>query len=118
MREFLRSPDTIQNLKRAGICLQATRAIVNITARKPKKGAEPTLVTLSRGVVQQVARDKVKELLPLLSTDPELDVAETTVGLLVTLGHALARFAQYLEYPAQIWMLSRRYNPHGYPASM
>ena len=46
-------------------------------------------------------------IIPLLPTDPDLNVIAPFVALLVTQGH-------YAEYPARLWKMCRDFNPDGY----
>ena len=53
-------------------------------------------------------------IIPLLPTDPDLNVIAPFVALLVTQGHIVVRFAQYAEYPVRLWKMCRDFNPDGY----
>ena len=72
------------------------------------------LVRLGRGEVQKKTSDDLCRILPLLGTDPVLDIAATVVSLLPTECHILARFGEYNKYPTRLWKLCRFYNSAGY----
>ena len=58
------------------------------------------------------------DMLPRLKNDPNTDMKQCVLRLLVTQGHIIIRFNQYGEYPAKLWKLSKKYNPMLYTSAI
>ena len=112
------SPSSGSSLREAALCLRLTLHAINITAQKRTTPAGacrlPTLVRLGQSEVQRAASETLRDLLPRLHLDPQLDVSNAFWRLLVTQSHLVIRFREFLEYPTRLWRLCRRFNPDGY----
>ncbi|CAK0814231.1 unnamed protein product, partial [Prorocentrum cordatum] len=116
-REWYDAPATVGDLKRASLCLQLTGIATSISAQKQSGDREPTLVRLGRGEVQERVSARLGELIPLLAQDACLDCAGALADLLRTASHVVGRFDEYQTYPTELWRLTKRYNPDGYPTA-
>ena len=66
------------------------------------------------GEAQRRTSQLLSEMLPLLSSDPQLHQDTTIMNLLRTESHIIIRYEQYLDYPSALKNLCKCYNPVGY----
>jgi len=120
VKAFYEHPQTPQLLRRACLCLRLTLFAVSLTAQKSSidKPREPIMVRLGRGEVETRTATLFTEIVRSLPNDPELDRDDALCGLLLTQAHTVIRFNQHRRLLAQVWKLTRKFNPVGYAAEI
>ena len=74
----------------------------------------PILVRLGKSEVQERTAALFAEIVPLLTTDPAIDLRNTFNSLMVTQIHLIIRFGMYDRFPNRLWRLTKKYNSSAY----
>ena len=116
VQRYFADPASLAHLKRTSLSLQLTGIATGITGESNEHHAdlEPNSVRLAKGAVESAVCGRLEMLLRNLWRDPALDAGAAMIQLLCTTSHLVIRFAQYRNYPMQLWQLVSRYNPKNY----
>ncbi|CAK0899812.1 unnamed protein product [Prorocentrum cordatum] len=119
LRELLADPDCQKHLHKVALCLRVALYATCLTAQSADlEGRPPLVARLGDGEVQAKTTQDLAEMLPLLGSDPELDVADAVKALLTTQTHIHIRFSSFNGYPSRLWKLCRKYNPVSYSSAI
>lgn len=111
---FFESPSMKSDIRQAALCLRLTSHATPVCSQGGKEGRLPLVVRLAQGEVQRKASADLQSIVPLLHCDPDIHLTQTFLALMTTAGHLIMRFSIYLQYPAKIWTLLKKYNPHSF----
>jgi len=114
VRAYWNRQETPAELRIAVLCLRLTSISLNIVSRQREKGPGAVLAALAKGEVQQQSGLLCASLLQNILRDPELPQERALEAVLTTMGHLVARFARYQEYPTKLWALCRTLNETGW----
>lgn len=114
--KFFQAKTTPALLRKAALCLRLSYHAVCMSAQTKAREDDPRplAVRLAQGEVQKHTAEDLGALLPMLTIDPSIHVADTVAGLLTTQGHIVMRFETFAEYPFKLWELSQGFNAAGW----
>jgi len=118
VHSFFSHPEAGQELRRASMVLQLTGGVEAVTARVPKAGELPVLVSLAQGSAHKVVSERLQRLLSVMYKDPRLNVGPAASSLIGTAVDVILRFNMFLKYPFIICFICRRWFPGTYLQSI
>ena len=92
--------------------------VTSITAQKRTQADRPMLVRLGQREPEIASSDECCKILRALPNDPKLNQDQANAHTMATESYLIARFSMYQEWPSEVWTLSKRFNPSGYPGAM
>jgi hypothetical protein len=108
---FFSHAEAPQELRRASLVLQMTGGVEALTARKPRSGAEPVMVSLVKGAAQEIVVTRLRRLLGAMHLDDTLEPGAAACVLLLTAADMFVRFGVFFLYPFKLALLCRAWFP-------
>ena len=104
---FFSHVEAPQELRRASLVLQMTGGVEALTARKPRSGEEPVMVSLVKGAAQNIGVTRLRRILGAMHLDQTLEPGAAACVLLLTSDDLIVRFSVFFLCPFKLAHLCR-----------